>query len=152
MQRIRVICWVRRRRRGGESLRYKERLQNALDIFAEITRLGVAVGANMLTFTGLTGFGDLIATCFSILSRNRYVGERLGRGDSLKDVLSSMPHVAEGVDTTHAVLLLAERYQVEMPITQVTAKLLFDGLTPKQAEAELLYRAPGPEWPPSWVD
>jgi glycerol-3-phosphate dehydrogenase (NAD(P)+) len=114
---------------------------------AEITRLGVAAGASPLTFAGIAGLGDLVATCFSHLSRNRHVGEQLGKGQPLEQVLAAMPYVAEGVDTTPAALLLAGRYGVEMPIAQLTYAVLFEGMGPRQAAAELMSRAPGPEWP-----
>ncbi|MBI2936324.1 MAG: NAD(P)-dependent glycerol-3-phosphate dehydrogenase [Chloroflexi bacterium] len=114
---------------------------------AEITRLGVAAGANPLTFAGLAGLGDLVATCFSPLSRNRRVGEELGKGQPLPSILASLGEVAEGVDTTAAARVVAARYQVEMPIAQVTYRLLFEGLDPRQAAIELQSRVPGPEWP-----
>ncbi|MBI4233550.1 MAG: NAD(P)-dependent glycerol-3-phosphate dehydrogenase [Chloroflexi bacterium] len=115
---------------------------------AEITRLGVAAGANPLTFAGLAGLGDLVATCFSPLSRNRSLGEQLGKGRPLGEILAGMDQVAEGVDTSAAALKLAARHQVEMPITEVTCRVLFHGLDPREAVAELMGRAPGPEWPP----
>ena len=114
---------------------------------AEITRLSVACGAKPLTLSGLAGFGDMIATCFSSLSRNRYVGEQIGQGHPLSKILGSMVHVAEGVSTTEAALLLANQHGVEMPITELTARILFDGLDPKDATVSLLSRAPGQEWP-----
>ena len=114
---------------------------------AEITRLSVACGAKPLTMSGLAGFGDMIATCFSSLSRNRYVGEQIGKGHPLSTILGSMVHVAEGVSTTEAALLLARQHGVEMPITELTSRILFDGLDPKNAAVSLLNRAPGREWP-----
>ena len=113
----------------------------------EITRLGAALGASPLTFAGLAGLGDLMATCFSPLSRNRFVGEQVGRGRPLKEVLASMVHTAEGVDTTVAARRLAREWGVEMPITEAAHQVLFEGLEPRQAVARLLGRAPGPEWP-----
>lgn len=113
---------------------------------AEIARLGVAAGANPLTFAGLAGVGDLFATCTSPLSRNRYVGEELARGRPLSEVLESMKNVAEGVYTTAAALKLAEELGVEMPITQATYQVLFHGLDPRQAVAELMGRPPRREW------
>ena len=112
---------------------------------AEITRLGVAAGASPLTFTGLAGLGDLIATSASPLSRNRHVGEHLARGRKLNDILAAMQNVAEGVDTTAAAMKMARELDVEMPITEATHRILFEGLDPKQAVAELLGRAPQPE-------
>ncbi len=112
----------------------------------EITRLGVKAGANPLTFAGLAGLGDLMATAASPLSRNRYVGEQLAKGQPIREVLGSMKNVAEGVDTTAAAVKMAESLKVEMPITQATYRVLFEGLDPRQAVAELLGRAPQPEW------
>ncbi len=113
---------------------------------AEITRLGVAAGASPLTFAGLAGMGDLVATCCSRLSRNRYVGEQLAKGKTLREVRASMLNVAEGVDTTAAAVKLAQRLGVEMPITQATYSVLFDGVALEQAISALLGRAPRPEW------
>lgn len=112
---------------------------------AEITRLGVAAGASPLTFTGLAGLGDLIATSASPLSRNRYVGEYLAKGRKLNDILANMQNVAEGVDTTAVAMKMAHKLNVEMPITEATYRILFEGLNPKQAVTELLGRAPQPE-------
>ena len=112
----------------------------------EITRLGVAAGANPLTFAGLAGLGDLVATCSSPLSRNRYVGEQLASGRGLEEILSSMKNVAEGVDTTTAALELASRLKVDMPLTQAISTVLFQGMDPRQAVADLMGRAPRPEW------
>ena len=114
---------------------------------AEVTRLGVACGAKPLTLAGLSGLGDMAASCFSNLSRNRYVGEQVGEGKPLAEVLASMVHVAEGVDTIPAALVLAKRHGMEMPITEVTARILFDGVDPLEATSWLLNRAPGQEWP-----
>ena len=112
---------------------------------AEITRLGVAAGASPMTFAGLAGLGDLLATCASKLSRNRYVGEQLAQGRPLDDILASMKNVAEGVYTTVAALTMARELNVEMPITQATYQVLFEGLDPRQAVAELMGRPPKPE-------
>ena len=112
----------------------------------EITRLGVAAGANPLTFAGLAGLGDLTATCASPLSRNRHVGEQLASGKSLPEILSSMGNVAEGVDTTTGALELASRLGVDMPITQAISDVLFNGVDPREAVAALMGRAPQPEW------
>ena len=112
----------------------------------EITRLGIAAGANSLTFAGLAGLGDLVGTCSSPLSRNRYVGEQLARGRNLREILASMKNVAEGVDTTVAALGLASQLHVEMPIAETTYRVLFEGLEPQKAVAELMGRAPRPEW------
>jgi len=102
----------------------------------------VACGASPLTFLGLAGLGDLIATCYSPLSRNRYVGQELARGRPLGEVLAGMRHVAEGVNATTAARELARRLGVAMPITEKTYQVLFAGLDPRQAVAELLEREP----------
>ena len=107
---------------------------------AEITRLGVAAGAASQTFAGLAGLGDLMATCASPLSRNRYVGEQLALGKSWEQIQQSMNNVAEGVNTTTAALAMASRLNVEMPITQVTYRVLFDGLSPIEAASQLMER------------
>ena len=112
---------------------------------AEITRLGVTAGASPVTFPGLAGLGDLIATSASPLSRNRYVGEHLAKGRKLNDILANMQNVAEGVDTTAAAMKMAHDLNVEMPITEATYRILFEGLDPKQAVTELLGRAPQSE-------
>ncbi|MDA1096995.1 MAG: NAD(P)-dependent glycerol-3-phosphate dehydrogenase [Chloroflexi bacterium] len=116
---------------------------------AEITRLGVAAGANAQTFAGLAGVGDVIATCYSPLSRNRFVGQELARGRRLDEVLAALGQVAEGVNTVPAALLLAEQLGVEMPIAAQTRRVLEDGLDPRAALNELLSRAPTSEYPPS---
>ncbi len=113
---------------------------------AEITRLGISAGASPLTFAGLAGMGDLITTAASPLSRNRHVGEQLAKGRPIKEILASMENVAEGVDTTAAAVKLAQKLGVEMPITQAAYRILFEGLDPRQAVAELMGRAPQPEW------
>ena len=112
---------------------------------AEITRLGVAAGASPLTFAGLAGMGDLVATCASTLSRNHYVGEQLAQGKALQEIRSTMKNVAEGVDTTPAAITLASELRVEMPITQATNDVLFNNVALDQAISELLERAPRPE-------
>jgi glycerol-3-phosphate dehydrogenase (NAD(P)+) len=108
----------------------------------EITRLGVAMGANPMTFAGLSGIGDLIVTCTSRHSRNRYVGEQIGRGRSLHEVLESMIMVAEGVRTTRSVMDLSTRYKVEMPITREVYRVLFENKPPKEALKDLMTRNP----------
>lgn len=112
---------------------------------AEIARLGVALGANPLTFAGLAGMGDLILTCTGGLSRNRSVGHELGRGRSLDDVLGGMQQVAEGVRTARAAHALAARTGVEMPIAEAVYRLLFEGLSARDAVENLMLRAPKPE-------
>jgi glycerol-3-phosphate dehydrogenase (NAD(P)+) len=106
----------------------------------EITRLGVACGGTPSTFSGLAGIGDLILTCTGNLSRNRTVGIQLGRGRTLSEILSNMKMVAEGIPTTSAALLLAERHGVEMPITTGVNSILRGEVTPREALAALLRR------------
>jgi len=111
----------------------------------EITRLGVAMGAQPTTFTGLAGLGDLITTCVSPEGRNRTVGERVGKGQPIDKVLASMDSVAEGVPTTQSVRELANRYRVEMPITEAVYSVLFENKDVLQAITELMTREPKPE-------
>jgi len=113
---------------------------------AELSRLGLAAGAHPLTFAGLAGIGDLIVTCASPLSRNHQLGQRIGAGEKLKQILSSTHTVAEGVYTTQAALKLAERYHVELPITYQLSLVLFEGLDPYEAIIELMARDPKHEW------
>jgi glycerol-3-phosphate dehydrogenase (NAD(P)+) len=111
----------------------------------EITRLAVAQGARMETFMGAAGMGDLFLTCTGPLSRNRRVGERLGRGESLKEILASMRMVAEGVRTAKAAHQLAERHGIEMPITKEIFRVLYEGVTAQNALETLLAREPKEE-------
>ncbi len=104
----------------------------------EITALGVALKANPLTFSGLAGLGDMIATCASPLSRNHYVGVELAKGRPLQEILDSMNEVAEGVPTTKVAWHLAQEHGVEMPITQKVYQVLYEGLSPEQAVDELM--------------
>ena len=112
---------------------------------AEMTRLGVAMGAQPLTFAGLAGLGDLMATCASRQSRNRHVGEQLAQGTPLAEILESMDNVAEGVPTTRAAMRLARQLDVELPITELLHEVLSGGITVAQATVELLERAPRDE-------
>jgi glycerol-3-phosphate dehydrogenase (NAD(P)+) len=105
----------------------------------------VALGAERKTFAGLSGIGDLITTCISPYSRNRAVGEAIGRGKSLADVLAGMVMVAEGVDTCRAVRALARKLGVEMPITEQVYQVLFRGKGPLQAVTDLMLRRPKAE-------
>jgi glycerol-3-phosphate dehydrogenase (NAD(P)+) len=111
----------------------------------EITRLGVAMGAQPETFTGLAGIGDLITTCVSPLGRNRSAGERIGRGTRQEDVVRQSVAVIEGIPTTRAVLRLAARCHVEMPITQAVHDVLFESKPPLAAITELMNRPPKAE-------
>jgi glycerol-3-phosphate dehydrogenase (NAD(P)+) len=106
----------------------------------EIRRLGVACGARAETFGGLGGLGDLMVTCFSRLSRNRTLGERLGRGERLADVLASTPSIAEGVPTSAAAARLADRLGVEAPIIREVEAMLHHGKDVAQAVQDLLAR------------
>ena len=108
---------------------------------AEITRLGVKLGAEAETFAGLSGIGDLIATCLSKHSRNRYVGERIGRGEKLQEILDSMVMVAEGVYTCQSAQELSEKYNVEMPITNEVYKVLFKNKSAREAVTALMTRS-----------
>jgi glycerol-3-phosphate dehydrogenase (NAD(P)+) len=112
---------------------------------AEITRLGVALGAERATFSGLAGMGDLVLTCTGSLSRNRTVGYRLGRGEKLTDILGDMTAVAEGVKTAEAVHALAARHGVEMPISEQVYAILHEGRKPSDALRALMLRDPKPE-------
>lgn len=112
---------------------------------AEMARLGAALGASASTFTGLAGLGDLLATAISPQSRNRALGERIGRGMPLAEAQAQTPHVQEGVETTRAALTLAERVGVSMPVSALVAQVLFEGLPPQAAGALLMERAPQDE-------
>jgi glycerol-3-phosphate dehydrogenase (NAD(P)+) len=111
----------------------------------EIMRLGVAMGARPETFHGLAGLGDLITTCVSPEGRNRTVGERIGKGQKLQAVLSTMDSVAEGVPTTRSVRELGRRYRVEMPITEAVHAVLFEDRDVIHALTDLMTRDPKPE-------
>ncbi|HWE93490.1 MAG TPA: NAD(P)H-dependent glycerol-3-phosphate dehydrogenase [Tepidisphaeraceae bacterium] len=111
----------------------------------EITRLGMAMGAQSDTFFGLAGLGDLITTCVSPEGRNRTVGERIGKGQKLSDILAKMDSVAEGVPTTQSVMQLARRYKVEMPITEAVYAVLFEDKDVLHALSDLMTRDPKPE-------
>ncbi len=112
---------------------------------AEITRLGVAMGAAPETFSGLAGVGDLVVTCLSRHSRNRHLGEAIGRGETLEQALSGMVMVAEGVRTTRAAVELGRRHGVELPIIEMVHRVLFDGHDPRAAVTELMMRPPRAE-------
>lgn len=112
---------------------------------AEMSRLGIALGAEPLTFAGLAGMGDLILTCTGALSRNRRVGMLLGEGRSLDEILAEMKMVAEGVATTRAAYALAEREGVEMPILAEVHAVLFEGRHPREAVENLMTREPKAE-------
>ncbi|HSW54101.1 MAG TPA: NAD(P)H-dependent glycerol-3-phosphate dehydrogenase [Ignavibacteriaceae bacterium] len=107
---------------------------------AEISRLGLAMGARPETFAGLSGMGDLIVTCMSRHSRNRYVGEEIGKGKKLKQILNSMEQVAEGVETTRSAKQLASKIDIETPITNEVYKILFEDKDPVKATTDLMTR------------
>ncbi|HSQ42806.1 MAG TPA: NAD(P)H-dependent glycerol-3-phosphate dehydrogenase [Fibrobacteraceae bacterium] len=107
---------------------------------AEITRLGEAMGANPRTFAGLAGMGDLITTCMSRHSRNRYVGEHIGKGEPISTILSGMKMVAEGVPTCRSAHALAQKLGVEMPITAACYEVLFSGKSVQEALDHLMQR------------
>ena len=107
---------------------------------AEMTRLGIAAGANPLTFAGLAGMGDLIATCGSQLSRNHRLGEELAKGRSWTEIEASLPGVAEGAYTVRAALALADRHGVEMPIAREVERALFEGKSVQRCLVDLLAR------------
>ncbi len=107
---------------------------------AELTRLGIALGGVPLTFAGLAGMGDLVATCFSEQSRNRTVGVALGKGRPLDEIVAEMKMVAEGVKSTEAILALAERHGMEMPIAEMVGAVLYDGRQPADLVEGLMTR------------
>jgi len=127
----------------GDGIGYGDNAKAALITrgMAEIQRLGIALGAQPRTFTGLTGMGDLIVTCMSAHSRNRYVGEQIGQGRSLDDIVEGMQMVAEGVRTTKSAYQLAQREGIEMPITEAVYAVLFQGKDPRIAVEELMTRS-----------
>ena len=106
----------------------------------EIARLGTALGARSETFFGVAGVGDLATTCFSPEGRNRTCGERLGRGETLEQILASSQSVVEGVPTTRSVMELSRKLGLDMPITAAVYEILFNGLAPARAIAELMGR------------
>ena len=112
---------------------------------AEMARLGAALGADPMTFAGLAGLGDLVATCTSPLSRNRTVGEQLGRGRSLDEVIGEMRMVAEGVKSSRSILDLATKHDVEMPIAEHVAHVVHDGMSPQDMLRSLMSREAKPE-------
>ena len=126
----------------ADGLRYGDNAKAALMTrgLAEMTRLGLTAGADALTFAGLAGMGDLIATCASAHSRNHYVGQQLAAGRTLDDIQSRMVMVAEGVDTSRGAVALARRLGVEMPIVELINQALFNGLPVAEAGQVLMAR------------
>ncbi|MFA5093379.1 MAG: NAD(P)H-dependent glycerol-3-phosphate dehydrogenase [Candidatus Omnitrophota bacterium] len=107
---------------------------------AEISRLGIAMGAKSKTFSGVSGLGDLVTTCISQQSRNRLVGELIGKGKSMKEICQKMQMVAEGVPTAKSAYALSLKYKIDMPITKEIYRLLYLNKTPKQAVKDLMTR------------
>jgi glycerol-3-phosphate dehydrogenase (NAD(P)+) len=112
---------------------------------AELARLGIALGGDPLTFAGLAGMGDLIATCSSPQSRNRHVGVQLGQGRALDEIVADMNMVAEGVKSTGAVIELARRHEVDMPLASFVGRVLYEGARPADLVGELMLRKAKPE-------
>ncbi len=108
----------------------------------EMTRLGAALGARKETFFGLAGLGDLVITCMSGKSRNHTVGERIGRGEPLEEILRSMTQVAEGVYATEAIHRFAHEKGLDLPITRAVYEVLYEGASPLEKLTELMTRAP----------
>jgi glycerol-3-phosphate dehydrogenase (NAD(P)+) len=113
---------------------------------AGMSRLGVTLGANILTFQGLSGLGDLFVTCASKHSRNRFVGEQIGKGKKLPEIMKDMQMVAEGVHTTESAFDLGKKFNVELPITEQMHKVLFEDLNPMDAIRNLMTRQSKREW------
>jgi glycerol-3-phosphate dehydrogenase (NAD(P)+) len=133
----------------GDGLGFGDNAKSALMTrgLAEMARFGVALGADHATFHGLAGIGDLITTCISPHGRNRRVGERLGKGEKLPDILASTPMVAEGVTTARSVHERALRMGLDMPITRAVYQVLYEGKLPLAAVGELMSRTPRSERP-----
>jgi glycerol-3-phosphate dehydrogenase (NAD(P)+) len=112
---------------------------------SELSRLGLAMGGRLLTFAGLAGMGDLVATCISRQSRNRYVGEQLGKGRAIDDIVAEMKMVAEGIKTSKVVVEVAARYGVEMPIAEEVYRVIHEGRPATEAYRGLLRRDTGSE-------
>jgi len=107
---------------------------------AEISRLGLALNANPLTFAGLSGMGDLIVTSFSPHSRNRLVGNELAKDKKLTDILFNLSGVAEGVETTRSAIALSTKHHIEMPLTEEIGRILFEDTSPKESLNRLFKR------------
>jgi glycerol-3-phosphate dehydrogenase (NAD(P)+) len=112
---------------------------------AELTRLGIALGGNPLTFSGLAGMGDLVATCTSTKSRNRTVGVELGKGRGIDEIVAEMNMVAEGVKSTAAVLELAQRHAIDMPIAKQVGAVLYEKKRADEIVPALMLREAKPE-------
>lgn len=131
----------------SDGLGYGDNAKSALMTrgLVEMTRFGTRFGAEASTFTGLAGMGDLITTCISPFGRNRHVGERLGKGETLKQILTSMEAVAEGVATAKSVHDVAEQEGIDLPITAEVYRVLFESKPPRDATQTLMMRPPKPE-------
>ncbi len=127
----------------GDGVGYGDNAKAALVTrgIAEMRRLGQAIGADPKTFSGLSGIGDLVVTCMSQHSRNRRLGERIGRGEPLEDILHEMDMVAEGVRTTQSIYGLAQHHGIEMPITEAVYSVLFQGREPAEMVKRLMTRS-----------
>lgn len=138
----------------GDGLGYGDNTKAAIITrgLAEIKRLGLAMGAASTTFEGLAGIGDLVVTSMSRFSRNRYLGEQIGKGRSLEAVQREMTMIAEGVSTTESVYALSQRYHIEMPITEAVYSILFENKKPQVAVDELMTRTTKREdWLPDFL-
>ncbi|MCU0772660.1 MAG: NAD(P)-dependent glycerol-3-phosphate dehydrogenase [Verrucomicrobia bacterium] len=126
----------------GDGLGYGDNTKAAMisRALAEMRRLGVACGAQPETFAGLSGLGDLMLTCFSRQSRNRDLGERLGRGETMEQILASHPKLAEGYPTARSAFQLARRLEVETPIIDEVYAMLYEGKSPRDSVRDLLQR------------
>jgi len=127
-----------------DGLKYGDNAKSALLTrgLVEMTRFGTRLGAEPATFSGLAGMGDLITTCNSPYGRNRFVGQRLGEGLELSDVLEEMDAVAEGITTARSVNDMGLQHDIDMPITREVYRVLFDGRSPEQATQHLMLRPP----------
>ncbi len=130
-----------------DGLDYGDNAKSALMTrgIVEMTRFGIRLGAEAPTFNGLAGIGDLITTCISPYGRNRQVGERLGRGETLEAILEGMAAVAEGVNTTRSIHDLTEQRGIDMPIARAVYGVLFEGHSPIEATDSLMSRPPREE-------
>jgi len=106
----------------------------------ELARLGIKLGANPMTFSGVAGMGDLIATCISENSRNRYVGERIARGEKIDEIMGSMYMIAEGINTTRAVYNISKKMGIEVPITECIYEIIYKDLSPAESVNKLMKR------------
>ncbi|HWR88896.1 MAG TPA: NAD(P)H-dependent glycerol-3-phosphate dehydrogenase [Dissulfurispiraceae bacterium] len=125
----------------GMGLGYNARATLITRGLAEIRRLGAALQAREVTFSGLSGLGDLVLTCTAGLSRNYTVGHRLGQGETLQEITGGMKQVAEGVTTTHSAFELSKKHGIEMPITEQVYLALYQGKPPREAVTDLMNRA-----------